>query len=124
MLITKAVCCPHCSAEFNLREYSPGHVGIAVYHCNQCARSVVQHKSKIPPNYQQGIPVEKYIDDCPCGGHFERVSKQRCPDCAQPLDIRKLVNKSNLDPFNLDVTKRDSGEYYVEGFNCDLKWKP
>ena len=123
MLISKNVCCTNCDTKFNLREYSPGHVGIAVYHCNQCARSVVQHKSKIPPEYQQGTKIETYIQDCICGGKFDRENKQRCPECAEPLDVRKLVNKSSQDPFNLNVTKRDSGGYYAEGFNCDLKWK-
>lgn len=123
MLISKEINCPNCESHFVVKEYSPGHVGIAFYHCDQCARSVVQHKSKIPPNYQQSIAIEEYLKDCECGGRFKSKSGQRCPECSELLDISKILSESNLDAFDLEVTKRNSGGYYVEGFNCDLKWR-
>jgi hypothetical protein len=84
---------------------------------------VVQHKSKIPPNYQQGIAIEEYLDDCECGGQFKSKAGQRCPECSEPLDIRKILSGPSIDSFDLEFTKRNSGGYYVEGYNCDLKWR-
>ncbi len=110
--------CPECSAEFELKEYSPGHVGIDVYRCNKCARSVVKHKSSIPPNYDSDLLIEDYMSDCQCGDRFSRNARQRCPQCNAILDIAKIVGRPDT-----QMTKRDSGEFYVVGYECELTWK-
>lgn len=117
MLIAKAISCSHCQTAFTLREYSPGHVGIAVYHCDTCPRSVVQHKSKIPPDFINGTKVEQYISPCECGGRFGRDHAARCPSCLRELNIKSLLGLSDD-----DITKRDSGRYYVVGYDCALQW--
>ena len=80
---------------------------------------MVQHKSKIPSGFINGSVIEDYIAACQCGGKFGKSHSPRCPDCNEPLDIKSLLDLSDN-----EITKRDSGGYYVVGYDCELEWKP
>ena len=101
-----------------MREYSPGHVGIDVFRCDQCARSMVKHKSQIPPGFTGKKPIEEFFQDCECGGSFKKGAPQRCPYCLKQINFNELLGRPSE-----DITKRDSGEFYIEGYSCAIKWK-
>jgi hypothetical protein len=109
--------CQNCDSSINLREYSPGHVGMDVYRCDQCARSIAKHKSNVPPNFHAGMSIENCMSACECGGHFLKTARQRCPTCLEIIDLGTIMRPDS------EVTKRDSGEYYVEGYACPVIWK-
>jgi hypothetical protein len=109
--------CPQCQSIYKLREYSPGHVGLDVYRCVECARSVAKHKSAIPPGYKGSPPINECMADCECGGKFEKNAPQRCPGCGIPIDMQSIKRPDD------EITKRDSGEFYVEGYECPVVWK-
>ena len=101
-----------------MHEYSPGHVGLDAYRCDRCACSVAKNKASVPPGYRRGYDrIETYITHCECGGRFVKEAPYRCPVCHAPIDVSSLYKA------DVDITKRDSSEFYVEGYNRVLSWK-
>ena len=100
-----------------MREYSPGHVGLEVYRCDQCANSVARNKGNIPAAYNaKDGNLADHMAPCECGGRFGRHNPQKCPHCLGELDLRPLL------PAESRITKRDSLEFYPESCNRPLVW--
>ena len=109
--------CQKCLETLNMHEYSPGHVGLEVYRCDQCANSVARNKGNIPASYSsRDGDLASCMEPCECGGRFGRYNAQRCPHCLSELDLRPLL------PPESRITKRDSLEFYPETCNRPLVW--
>jgi hypothetical protein len=112
------ITCVHCTEEFMMREYSPGHVGLDVYRCDRCACSAAKNKASVPPGYHKGhVSIEEYMKPCECGGRFRKGADYLCPYCRSTIDV------SSLRKPDIEITKRDSSQFYVEGFNRTISWR-
>ena len=109
--------CARCHAVLTMREYSPGHTGLEVYRCSDCAASLVRNKGNIPDSFDSRTQtIESRMMPCDCGGHFSRQNLQRCPECGSVLDMTDIL------PPQHKITKRDSQEFYPDGCQRPLLW--
>ena len=91
--------CDKCEKVFNYRLVHNGFNDSAYAYCDTCG--MTDHLSGWFANIPDGAPlklhekiseeVERFLEQCECGGHFRRSANPRCPHCKQEISAESAA---------------------------------
>lgn len=131
--------CDKCGKAFKYNLIHNGFNESSYAYCNKCGKTVFFDTYKVPKEIKwffipharhHAIPkdLEKYIEQCECGGNFKLDASPRCPHCHQilsPIEANKYIKSDPPDKEGWHWQNNWTGTYaiVIEDNRVNDSWK-